>query len=69
MSVFKTKATPATNTNATRETPRQPAGKQIVHSRNTGDPLPTTGVAPHDPPLPWPPAVAVDHKPMKLKGE
>lgn len=47
-----------------------PAGKPVVHSRQTGDPLPTgdADTPSHSPRIPWPqPALGVDHKPMKLK--
>lgn len=48
----------------------EPAGRHIVQSLRTGDPLPDASkdVADHEPLIPWPqPVLGVDHKPMKLK--
>lgn len=60
---------PGSNANATREIVAPLAGKLIVNSRQTGDPLPPTETVPdHAPAIPWP-AANNSHNPIKLKGE
>lgn len=66
---FKINQPPAVNTNEMRPVLAEPAGRAMVRSGRTGDPLPapSAGAPDHPPTIPWPPAVAVEHKPMKLK--
>lgn len=67
---FRVAEPAAKNTNEKKSPVAEPAGKHIVSSLRTGDPLPAASkdVADHEPLIPWPqPATGVDHKPMKLK--
>lgn len=65
---FKVVDVPAKNVNQTREVTAPPAGTHIIHSQQTGDPLPPAGAdsVDHPPTIPWPqPANGVDRKPFK----
>jgi len=56
-----------TSVNATKEVAQPVAGKHILRSLRTGDPLPTPedGECDADPEIVWPAEHAVDHNPMK----
>jgi hypothetical protein len=61
---------PAAVNSGSQETAAAPAGRQVVQSQRTGDPLPaSSNDAPgHSPAIAWPqPAQGTDHKPMRLK--
>ena len=66
---FKVNNPPLKNENETRPVASPPPGKQIVHSRQSGDPLPPSGTdgVDHPPEIKWPPAGGPDdaHKPFK----
>jgi hypothetical protein len=57
------------NTNETRPVVAPYSGKAIIHSQQTGDPLPPAGAdsVDHPPEIKWPPAGGLDdaHKPFK----
>ena len=55
---FKIAQPPSVNKNETKPVAAPPAGKGIVNSRETGDPLPNTSTdtPDHPPIIPWPPA-------------
>jgi hypothetical protein len=68
MSVFKPKSTPTTNENETRPVAAPLQGKEVAHSRDTGDPLPqsSTDTPDHPPEIAWPVAGGQDdRKPFK----
>ena len=67
---FKIANVPAKNTNEMKAVVAPVAGKYIVRSLKTGDPLPEeeNGVPYHEPEIPWPqPVDGVEHKPFKLR--
>lgn len=65
---FKVSEPAAKNVNEKKSAVAPAAGKAIVNSQKTGDPLPNASEnsPAHEPVIPWPqPATGVDHKPMK----
>lgn len=63
-------AASATNAPAPkREAAAPPPGVAFAKAQRTGEPVPdaSADTPVHEKLIPWPPAVAVAHKPMKLK--